>query len=202
MATVAISSVGASLGKLSLSGAVTLHSRATEKGLTSSRPSSCQILRSSISRPTLSKSDYLGTSLATAKHRPSSAVAAAGFFPIVAKQNGLKRQKQNEKRRVYHKARRSEMSTRMKKVLTAIESLRKKPDLGEEDIGPVEKLIADAYSIIDKSAKVGTIHRNKASRRKSRLARAKRTLLMQAGLYTPAPAAAAAAEAGVEPVAA
>ncbi|GBG63763.1 hypothetical protein CBR_g39307 [Chara braunii] len=90
------------------------------------------------------------------------------------------------------------MSTRMKKVLTALEGLRKKPDLGEEDIGPIEKLIADAYSIIDKSAKVGTIHRNKASRRKSRLARAKRTLLMQAGLYTPAPAAGA----GVEAVAA
>ncbi|GBG62481.1 hypothetical protein CBR_g30802 [Chara braunii] len=192
MAAVALSSVGASLGKLSLSGPVALNSRATEKTLTLCRPST--------------------------KHRPSPAAAAAGFFPILAKQNALKRQRQNEKRRVYHKARRSEMSTRMKKVLTAIEGLRKKPcllytsrcvltaieglrkkpDLGEEDIGPIEKLIADAYSIIDKSAKVGTIHRNKASRRKSRLARAKRTLLMQAGLYTPAPAAGA----GVEAVAA
>ncbi|KAF1885005.1 hypothetical protein Lal_00028894 [Lupinus albus] len=37
----------------------------------------------------------------------------------------------------------------------------------------VEKLIGEAYSVIDKAVKAGTLHRNTGANRKSRLARRK-----------------------------
>ncbi|CAK7327743.1 unnamed protein product [Dovyalis caffra] len=85
-----------------------------------------------------------------------------------------KRTRQAEKRRVYNRARKSEIKTRMKKVLEALDDLKKKPDAQFEDVLPIEKLIAEAYSVIDKAIKVGTLHRNTGARRKSRLARRKR----------------------------
>ena len=48
--------------------------------------------------------------------------------------------------------------------------LKKKPDAASEEIVQVEKLIAEAYSVIDKAVEVGTLHRNTGARRKSRLA--------------------------------
>lgn len=74
----------------------------------------------------------------------------------------------------------------------ALEALKKADTPSEADLLPVEKLISEAYKIIDKSAKVGTIHPNKAANRKSRLARAKRAVVMALGWYTPAPAEASA----------
>ncbi|XWS10030.1 hypothetical protein CRYUN_Cryun39dG0040700 [Craigia yunnanensis] len=77
----------------------------------------------------------------------------------------------------------------MKKVLEALDGLRKKPDAQAEEIFPIEKLIAEAYSVIDKSVKVGTLRRNTGARRKSRLARRKKAVQIHHGWYTPAPAA-------------
>lgn len=120
-------------------------------------------------------------------------ITAADKAPAVKKKidSAIKRAKQAEKRRMYHRARRSEMGTRMKKVFVALRGLQKAGAGGEEDaMGSVENLIGEAYSIIDKAVKVGTIHRNKGNRRKSRLARAKRAVNVALGLYTPQPAAA------------
>lgn len=65
--------------------------------------------------------------------------------------------------------------------------LKKKADAQAEEVLPIEKLIAEAYSVIDKAVKVGTLHRNTGARRKSRLARRKKAIEMHHGWYKPAP---------------
>ncbi|MGZ4682965.1 MAG: 30S ribosomal protein S20 [Acidimicrobiales bacterium] len=71
----------------------------------------------------------------------------------------IKRNKQNEKRRVRNKAVRSELKTRTKAVTTAAEA-------GDENIDELTRL---AIVRIDKAAAKGVIHKNQAARRKSRL---------------------------------
>ena len=105
--------------------------------------------------------------------------------------SAAKRARQADKRRIYNKARKSEVKTRMKKVLEALDGLRKKSDAQAEEIIPIEKLIAEAYSVIDKAVKVGTLHRNTGARRKSRLARRKKAVAIHHGWYVPTPAASA-----------
>ncbi len=73
----------------------------------------------------------------------------------------MKRDRQNERRRLRNKAVRSEMRTRVKNVLSAGES-------GEDDGGEALRM---AIKRIDKAASKGVIHKNQASRRKSRLTR-------------------------------
>ncbi|XP_057465034.1 30S ribosomal protein S20, chloroplastic [Actinidia eriantha] len=102
--------------------------------------------------------------------------------------SAVKRARQAEKRRLYNKSRKSEIKTRMKKVLVALDGLRKKRDAQPDEVLPIEKLIAEAYSTIDKAVKVGTLHRNTGARRKSRLARRKKAIEIHHGWYTPSPA--------------
>ena len=73
----------------------------------------------------------------------------------------MKRNRQNEKRRLRNKSVRSEMKTRTKHAVTAI-------DGGADDI---EERAREAVRSIDKAAKKGVIHKNQAARRKSRLAK-------------------------------
>ena len=70
-------------------------------------------------------------------------------------------------------------------VFVALDGLKKKEGASDDDIKPVEGLIAEAFSIIDKAVKVGTLHRNKGGHQKSRLSRAKKAMEIQLGLYTP-----------------
>jgi small subunit ribosomal protein S20 len=71
----------------------------------------------------------------------------------------IKRNRQNEVRRVRNKAVRSEMRTRVKTAVTAAETAREDaPDL-----------LRAAVKRIDKAAAKGVIHKNAAARRKSRL---------------------------------
>ena len=74
----------------------------------------------------------------------------------------------------------------MRKVLEALEVLRKKSDAQAEEIVPIEKLIGEAYSVIDKAVRAGTLHRNTGANRKSRLARRKKLVEIHHGWYTPA----------------
>jgi small subunit ribosomal protein S20 len=69
----------------------------------------------------------------------------------------IKRNRQNEKRRVRNKAVRSELRTRVKVA----------EDGGEN----AEESLQVAMKTIDKAAAKGVIHKNEASRRKSRLMR-------------------------------
>ncbi|CAJ2645453.1 30S ribosomal protein chloroplastic-like [Trifolium pratense] len=102
-----------------------------------------------------------------------------------------KRARQAERRRLYNKARKSEIRTRTKKVLEALELLKKKSDAQSEEILTIEKMIGEAYSIIDKAVKVGTLHRNTGANRKSRLARRKKAVEIHHGWYAPVPQAGA-----------
>lgn len=73
----------------------------------------------------------------------------------------IKRNKQNEKRRLRNKAVRTELKTRTKKALAAV-------DASAEDSA---ESVREAMKRIDQAASKGVIHKNAAARRKSRLAR-------------------------------
>ncbi|KAM7492565.1 hypothetical protein LguiA_035486 [Lonicera macranthoides] len=105
--------------------------------------------------------------------------------PTKKADSAVKRARQAEKRRIYNKSRKSELRTRMKKVLVSLDALRKKKDAQPEEVLTIEKLIAEAYSVIDKAVKVGTLHRNTGANRKSRLARRKKAIEIHHGWYTP-----------------
>ena len=71
----------------------------------------------------------------------------------------IKRNKQNEKARIRNKGVRSDLRTRIKKAEAAV---------GTEQSESATQL---AMSRIDKAASTGIIHKNAASRQKSRLAK-------------------------------
>ena len=71
----------------------------------------------------------------------------------------IKRNRQNEKRRVRNKAVRSEIKTRTKRAVTAVEA-------GAEDASDALRI---AIKRIDSAAAKGVIHKNQAANRKSRL---------------------------------
>jgi small subunit ribosomal protein S20 len=73
----------------------------------------------------------------------------------------IKRNRQSEKRRIANKGVRSELRTRTKGALAAAET-------GAENAADAARL---AMKRIDKAANKGVIHKNGASRRKSRLAK-------------------------------
>lgn len=71
----------------------------------------------------------------------------------------IKRNRQNEKRRVRNKTVRSEMRTRTKNAVVA----------AEQGADNAEELLNEAIRRIDRAATKGIIHKNQAARRKSRL---------------------------------
>jgi small subunit ribosomal protein S20 len=73
----------------------------------------------------------------------------------------IKRNLQNERRRLANKAVRSELKTRRKNAVTGATA-------GAED---AEQLLRLAIKKIDKAAAKGVIHKNKAARDRSRLMR-------------------------------
>jgi small subunit ribosomal protein S20 len=73
----------------------------------------------------------------------------------------IKRNRQNEGRRVRNKAVRTELKTQAKKVRTAASS-------GQDEAA---ELFRQASRDLDKAASRGAVHKRTAARRKSRLAR-------------------------------
>ncbi len=71
----------------------------------------------------------------------------------------IKRNRQNEKRRVRNKAVRSELKTRTKAAATA----------ADEGADNADELTREAMRKLDKAASKGVIHKNQAARRKARL---------------------------------
>ena len=71
----------------------------------------------------------------------------------------IKRNRQNEVRRLRNKAVRSEMKTRVKTAVRAAEA-------GADDTA---EAVRDAVKRIDKAAAKGVIHKNQAANRKARL---------------------------------
>lgn len=75
--------------------------------------------------------------------------------------SAMKRNKQNEKRRLHNHAYKSAMRTTVRRAERAIESNAGNADTLES--------LREAISKIDKTAQKGIIHRNAAARKKSRL---------------------------------
>lgn len=73
-----------------------------------------------------------------------------------------KRVRVSENRRVLNKAYKTSMKNKIKAVLTAIAE--------NKSVEEIQELFKKAQSAIDKAARRGAIHKNQASRRKSRLA--------------------------------
>jgi small subunit ribosomal protein S20 len=71
-----------------------------------------------------------------------------------------KRARQSERRRLHNASRKSQFRTRLKQVLKAIES---------GDKAAASAAYAAAVPVIDKMTKTALVHKNKASRHKSRL---------------------------------
>lgn len=74
----------------------------------------------------------------------------------------IKRNKQNEKRRLRNKSVKSSLKTAVKKFHTAVEA-------GDQETAT--ELAKDASRKLDKAASKGVIHKNQAGNRKSRIAR-------------------------------
>jgi small subunit ribosomal protein S20 len=79
---------------------------------------------------------------------------------LATHKSALKRQRQNEQRRVKNVHVRSTLKTLVKKVRVAAES---------KDIEKAKTALAEAIPAIDKAKSKGVIHRNTASRKISRL---------------------------------
>jgi small subunit ribosomal protein S20 len=71
----------------------------------------------------------------------------------------IKRNRQNERRRLRNKAVRSELKTRVKTAVTA----------AEEGVADSAEALRLAVKRIDKAAAKGVIHKNQAANRKARL---------------------------------
>ncbi len=74
----------------------------------------------------------------------------------------IKRNRQNELRRVRNKSARSALRTRVKRFLEATE---------QDDRDTADRLYREAAKALDQAAAKGVIHKNAAANKKSRLAR-------------------------------
>ena len=77
--------------------------------------------------------------------------------------SALKKNRQDQKRRIRNRAHASRLRTQLKKIGEALQS---------GDAAVAAGLMKDTVSLVDRTAKHRVIHRNAASRKKSRLARA------------------------------
>lgn len=68
-------------------------------------------------------------------------------------------------KKLRHDRKRTKMNaSRLVKMRTAVKNARKKP---------TSKSVSEAFKVLDKSVKMGLIHKNKASRLKSRISKTK-----------------------------
>jgi small subunit ribosomal protein S20 len=75
--------------------------------------------------------------------------------------SALKRNRQNQKRNALNRSHRSRLRTQLRKMETTLSS-----NNNEEE---VKKALSSTISALDKSVQKGVLHKNAASRRKSRL---------------------------------
>lgn len=71
--------------------------------------------------PSLASTSSVRGTAVLSSPRTASAPAARGSVVVFAKQNALQRQRLAEKQRVYNKARKSAVATRIKKVCSGLE---------------------------------------------------------------------------------
>lgn len=84
--------------------------------------------------------------------------------------SALKRQRQNEKRRLHNRMFRNRARTLVKKARAALTVLNTAADAKKEEAAQsAEAAVRIAVRDLDKAASRGTIHKRNAARRKSRL---------------------------------
>ena len=81
-------------------------------------------------------------------------------MPII--KSAKKRMRQDRIRRMRNRGRRSQLRTALQKAAQAIDS---------DDRSTLDESLREAQSLLDRSASLGVIHRNRAARTLSRLAR-------------------------------
>lgn len=77
---------------------------------------------------------------------------------MASNKSALKRLRTGKKARIRHKSRRNDLKTFEKKLRSAAES---------SDLAATGDLLKSLFSKLDKAVKAGTIHRNKANRKKA-----------------------------------
>jgi|TARA_B110000977_G_scaffold186174_1_gene251797 small subunit ribosomal protein S20 len=80
--------------------------------------------------------------------------------------------------------RKSEITTRMKKVFLKAEALKGASACTDADITDLESLISEATKAVDKAVGKGVLHKNTGARRKSRMSKYKQELRRDKGLLT------------------
>uniref|UniRef100_A0A7S0KR87 Ribosomal protein S20 n=1 Tax=Micromonas pusilla TaxID=38833 RepID=A0A7S0KR87_MICPS len=142
---------------------------------------------SSLSIAAPAKAAGLGFKKAVAAFVPAPAArvsASRAVFTVEAKQNKKARTIQSRNERLYNKMRKSEITTRMKKVFLKATALGAQEACSEEEIGDLEKLISEATKAVDKAIAKGVLHKNTGARRKSRMSKYKQDLRRSKGLLT------------------
>ena len=91
---------------------------------------------------------------------------------------------QSRNERLKNKMRKSEITTRMKKVFLKAEALKAASACTDEDVGELESLISQATKAVDKAVGKGVLHKNTGARRKSRMSKYKQELRREKGLLT------------------
>ena len=77
-------------------------------------------------------------------------------------ESAIKRMRQDRKRRVANRSKRSRMRTEIKRFRSLV---------SEKKLDEARALLPSVYSVIDKTAQKGVIHSNTAARYKARLAK-------------------------------
>merc|ERR1712205_7010 len=114
----------------------------------------------------------------------TTASPARGAFIVRAAQNKVARTRLSQKERLYNKARKSEITTRMKKVFVNASELMAADACTEADISGLETLISEATKSVDKAVARGILHKNTGARRKARMSKYKQELRRDKGLLT------------------
>ena len=91
---------------------------------------------------------------------------------------------QSRNERLRNKMRKSEITTRMKKVFLKAEALKAASACTDADVGELETLISEATKAVDKAVGKGVLHKNTGARRKSRMSKYKQELRRDKGLLT------------------
>jgi|Transcript_679 small subunit ribosomal protein S20 len=117
--------------------------------------------------------------------QPAARVSGARVaFAVEAKQNKKARVIQSRNERLRNKMRKSEITTRMKKVFLKAEALKAASACTDADVGELETLISEATKAVDKAVGKGVLHKNTGARRKSRMSKYKQELRRDKGLLT------------------
>ena len=83
-------------------------------------------------------------------------------FKMPKTKSAEKHIKTDEKSRMRHKSKRSELKSLERKIVALAE---------KKDMEGLKKILSSTFSKLDKAVKSGTLHKNNVSRKKSRLAK-------------------------------